>query len=289
MNKIKLSFALIAFIISAVSTAQIRTPQPSPAGSVSSTVGLTEISIDYFRPGVKERKVFGEGSDFLVPYGQMWRTGANSGSVLSLSTDANIGGKDIKAGEYLILSVPGKDQWEIILYSDISLGGNVNGFQKENEVARFTANAMKISNSVERLTFNIADLSEDNTSANIEITWADVNVKIPVKVDFDKMVMDEIAAKTKVNPSNYVAAANYYLSTGRDLEQALAWINMYLAEGENSKQFWNVHLKARILAELGNKKEAIKTAEESLAAAKASPNGDFGYVKRNQDLIDSIK
>jgi len=289
MNKIKLSFALIAFIISAVSTAQIRTPQPSPAGSVSSTVGLTEISIDYFRPGVKERKVFGEGSDFLVPYGQMWRTGANSGSVLSLSTDANIGGKDIKAGEYLLLSVPGKDQWEIILYSDISLGGNMNGFQKENEVARFTAKAMKNSNSVERLTFNIADISADNTSANIEITWADVNVKIPVRVDFDKMVMDDIAAKTKVNPSNYVAAANYYLSTGRDLDQALSWINMYLAEGENSKQFWNVHLKARILAELGNKKEAIKTAEASMAAAKANPGGDFGYVKRNQDLIDSLK
>ena len=101
--------------------------------------------------------------------------------------------------------------------------------------------------------------------------------------------MKDIAAKTQVRPGNYVAAANYYLASGKDLEQALEWMNLYLAMGENSNQFWNVHTKAQILAKMGNKKEAIATAEESMEKAKNNENGDFGYIKRNEDLIAEVK
>jgi hypothetical protein len=267
--------------------AQIRTPQPSPAGTVSSVVGLTDVEINYYRPGVKGRKVFGEGSDFLVPFGQIWRTGANSGSVLSLSTDVKIGGQDVKAGEYLMITIPGKDEWQFMLYSDLSMGGNVASYDKANEVINVSVKSMEAP-MTERLTFNIADISDDNTTANIQLQWEKTVVNIPLAVNFDQQVMADIASKTRVNPSNYVQAANYYLTTNRDLDQALEWVNMYLAEGENSRQFWNVHLKARILAAMGNDKEAIATAEESMKAAKASPNGDFGYVKRNEDLIKEI-
>ncbi|MEM9329032.1 MAG: DUF2911 domain-containing protein, partial [Bacteroidota bacterium] len=105
----------------------------------------------------------------------------------------------------------------------------------------------------------------------------------------DDAVMEEIAAKTQVRPGNYMQAANYYLTAGKDLNQALEWVNTYLAIGDNAKQFWNVHTKARILAAMGNKKEAIATAEASMAAAKANPGGDFGYIKNNEALIASLK
>ncbi len=271
------------------SNAQITIPQPSPAGSVSSKVGLTDVTIDYFRPKVKGRKIFGEGSDFLEPYGKIWRSGANAGSMLTLSTDIKMAGTDVKAGKYLIFSIPGKDEWQFMLYSDLKLGGNVAGYNKANEVLRTSVKPVKLSNSVETLTFNISDISEDNASANIELSWADVSIKVPFTVSFDEKVMKEIAEKTKVNPGNYLAAANYYFTAGKDLNQALEWIDMYLSTGDNSKQFWNLHLKARILAKMGNKKLAVETAEKSKELATNFPNGDFGYIKRNEDLIAEVQ
>lgn len=288
MKKSTTLVALLTFFAFGV-FAQIDIPQPSPAGSVFSKVGLTDVTIDYFRPKVKGRKIFGEGSDYLQPYGQLWRAGANSGTKLTLSTSVTIGGSEVEAGEYLIFLTPGAESFTFKLYSDLSLGGNVNGYDQSKEVISVNAPATKTSNSVEALTYNISDLSEDNTTAAIEMTWENVSVKVPVKVNFEEAVMKDIAAKTQVNPGNYVAAANYYLSTEKDLDQALEWMNLYLAVGKNSDQFWHVHTKARILAAMGNKKEAISTAEDSLEKAKNFPNGDFGYIKRNEDLIASVK
>ncbi len=288
MKKTLLAAALL-ICISWAANAQITIPQPSPAGSVYSKVGLTDVTIDYFRPKVKGRKIFGEGSDYLQPYGQLWRAGANSGSKLTISTDVEIAGTNVKAGEYLIFATPGKDSWEFKLYSDISLGGNVAGYEKEKEVLSTNVKSMKLSPQVETLTFQITDINEDNTSANIELAWADVSVKVPMKVSFDDVVMKEIAEKTQVNPGNYLSAANYYYSADKDLDQALEWIDMYLAVGENSKQFWNLHVKAQILGKMGKKKEAIEVAEKSKELAANFPRGDFGYIKRNEDLIASLK
>ena len=280
---------LLSLFVFASANAQIDVPQPSPAGSVYSKVGLTDVTIDYFRPSVKGRQIFGEGDDFLQPYGQTWRSGANSGSKITLSTDVKIGDSDVKAGEYLIFTVPGKDEWKFMLYSDLSIGGNVGAYDKTNEVANVSVKPMTLSTPVETLTFDIADISENSTSANIQLSWANVSIKVPMTVSFDAEVMASIEKNTKVNPSNYVAAANYYLNAGKDLNQALEWMNMYLAVGDNGKQFWHVHTKAKILAKLGNKKEAKATAEKSMELAKAYPAGDFGYIKRNEDLIKSLK
>lgn len=277
----------LSLLVAFGATAQISTPAPSPAGSVSSTVGLTDVTIDYYRPGVKGRTIFGEGSDVLVPYGEIWRTGANAGTIITLSTDAKIGGKDVKAGEYQIVSKPGADSWDVMLITEM-IGGNMSNYKEESVAAKVSVKPMKTASSVERMTFQIANISEDNTKADIQFSWAGVMLNIPIEVSFHEAIMKDIAAKTQVNPGNYVAAATYYMNTGENLEQALEWMNMYLAVGENSNQFWNVHAKAQILAKLGKKKEAIATAKESMETAKASGN-DFGYVKRNQDLIDSLK
>lgn len=271
------------------SYAQINTPAPSPAGSVYSKVGLTDVTIDYFRPKVKDRKIFGEGDDYLQPYGVLWRTGANSGTKFTISTDAKIAGVDVSAGEYLILSKPGKDDWTFILYNDPSIGGNMSAFKEENAIVTTTVERTTLSQPVEALTFQIADISEDNTSANIEFSWADASFKVPIEVSFAEEVMAQIKKATTVDPRVYVQAANFYLDQNKNLDQALTWINLYLNEGDNSKQFWNVHTKARIQAALGMKKEAKETAKQSMEAAKNNEAGDYGYVKRNQDLIKSLK
>jgi tetratricopeptide (TPR) repeat protein len=284
-----LSLCLVALLASNISIAQILSPQPSSAGSVSSTVGLTDVKIDYFRPKMKGRKIFGEGKDYLQPYGQLWRAGANSGSKITLSTDVEIAGKKVAAGEYLIFATPGASEWSFMLYSDISLGGNVGGYDKAKEVMMATVKSTKLSTPVENLTYNITDISENSTSANIELTWADVSVKVPMTVSFDEAVMASIEKNTQVNAGNYPAAANYYLNSGKDLNKALEWMNTYLAIGKNSEQFWQIHTKAKILAKMGNKKEAIATAKESLEKAKASDRGDFGYIKLNEDFIAGLK
>ena len=269
--------------------AQINTPIPSPAGSVSSTVGLTDIKIDYFRPGVKGRKIFGSGDQYLEQYGVVWRTGANAGSIITFSTDLKVGGQDVKAGEYQIVSLPGKDEWQVMLLTE-KIGGNMTNYKEDIVAAKVTVKPGQTMNTVERLTFQIANISEDNTKADIQFSWANVMLNIPVEVDFEETVMKEIAEKTQVNPGNYLQAAQYYFATGKDLNQALEWVDSYLAVGNNSGQFWNVHLKAQILAKLGKNKEAIATAEDSMKKAKARGEGnDFGYVKRNEDLTKQVK
>lgn len=278
----------LCVLVSFASTAQINTPLPSPAGSVSSTVGLTEISIDYFRPGKKGREIFGTGDQYLEQFDEIWRTGANAGTIITFSTDVKFAGQDVKAGEYQIVSIPGSSEWQVMLHTE-KIGGSMGDYKEENVAAKATVKTEKLDYTVERLTFQISDISDDNTSANIQFSWDNLSFKVPVEVNFHDVVMKDIAAKTQVDPRNYTAAANYYLAAGENLEQALEWMNTYLAVGQNSGQFWHVHTKARILAKMGNKKEAIATAKDSLEKAKNFAQGDFGYIKRNQDLIDSLK
>ncbi|MCB0497922.1 MAG: DUF2911 domain-containing protein [Cyclobacteriaceae bacterium] len=280
---------LVTTIMAAIcyaASAQITVPQPSPQGSTYSKVGLTDITIDYSRPKMKGRKIFGEGDKFLVPFGKLWRTGANSGTILKTSTDMMVEGKPLPAGEYMLLTIPGKDSWTIVFYKDKSIGGNMNAYKEADEQLRVSVKPGHLTEPVETLTFNISDISEDNTKAAIELAWENTSVKTGVEVNFDEMVMKQIKENTEVNERNYLAAADYYLNTNRDLEQALAWMNIYLEK--HPKEFWNVHTKAQILAKLGRKKEAKEAAESSIELAKASQGGDFGYIKRNEDLIKSL-
>lgn len=266
--------------------AQIQTIMPSPPASTYSKVGLTDVNINYFRPMMRGRQIFGEGGDFLVPYGQIWRTGANSGTKVSFSDDVTIMGKKISAGEYLLFSKPGASEWTLMLYNDLSIGGNTANYDESKEAGRWTVPASKMAEKVEALTFAVEDIAEDQTKAHLAMMWENTKVELPVEVEYHEKVMASIKENTQVNPNNYVAAASYYYETGQDLDQALEWVNMYLLQRPNA--FWNIHLKAQILAKMDKKKEAIEAAEKSIEVAQASGN-DFGYVKRNQDLIASLK
>lgn len=280
-----LSLLLIAVCTTAF--AQIEIPAPSPAGSVYSKVGLTDVKITYSRPRVKGRKVFGTTDDVMHKYGEIWRTGANNGTVISFSDDVKVEGQDVKKGEYLVLTIPGASEWTVILYNDVSMGGNTANYKQENDAARFTVKAIKPAKTVETLTFGIPDISEDNKTATIEMGFENAIVRFNVTAEYDEKVMKSIEANTKVNPNNYIAAANYLFSTGKDLKKALEYMNMGIAQG-NQKAFWNIHTKAKIQAALGDKAGAMATAKQSLDLAKAA-DSDFGYIKLNEDLMKTLK
>jgi hypothetical protein len=220
-------------------------------------------------------------------YGEIWRTGANSGTVISFSDDVKVEGKDIKKGEYMIFTIPGATDWTIMLYSDLSIGGNVDAYNAEKEAARFTVKATKLSSKVETFTIGIADITADNKTATVELAWEDVSLKFKVGVEYEERVMKSIEANTKVSAGNYITAANYYLETGKDLNQALEWIDKGISAG-NPNAFWNVHTKAKIQKAAGDKKGALATAQKSLEMAKKADN-DFGYIKLNEDLIKTLK
>lgn len=273
-----------------VAWSQITLPAPSPAGKVYSKVGLTDVEITYSRPKMKERKIFGEGDDHLVPYGKMWRTGANAGTLITFSDDVIISGDTVPAGEYMILTIPGADEWTIIFYKDASIGGNMSSYKEEDAQLKVNVAPVKLTETVQVLTFNVADIHPENTGAAIELAWENTSVKVPFEVNFNDKVMASIEANTKVNPRNYVTAANYYFNTGKDSKQALEWIEKYFAADENYKsQFWNLHLMAQIQKATGDIEGAKATAEESLERASKADGGDFGYIKRNEEFLASLK
>lgn len=267
--------------------AQIQTPQPSPAGSVTSVVGLTDVKITYSRPSMKGRKIFGEGSSFLTPYGQIWRTGANNGTIISFSDDVTVEGTKVAKGEYLLFTWPGATEWTVSLYNDLSLGGNTGGYDKSKEAANFKVKSSKLAETVETFTMAITDIASDNKSANIQIAWENTSVKFKVSVDFDEKVMKAIAENTKVRPANLITAANYFYDNKKDVKQAIEWMEKGIAEG-NPNAFWNIHRLAQMKKDAGDKAGAKAAAEKSLELAKKA-EGDFGYIKLNEDFLKALK
>jgi len=260
---------------------QVQTPQPSPAGSVSTVVGLTDVRIDYFRPRAKGRKIFGD----LVPYGQIWRTGANTGTKITFGDDVTVEGTAVPKGEYLIFSWPGATEWTLSLYKDIKLGGNTNNYDKANEVANFKVKPEKLTEKVETFTINIGDISDDNRSAKVQLAWENTSVKFNISTDYDSKVMKSIEANTKVSPNNYLQAAVYYLETNRDLKQALEWVNKSLEA--NPTAFWILYQKARIQKGLGDKAGALASSNASMENAKKANNRDYQVM--NEELQKSLK
>ncbi|MEL6653235.1 MAG: DUF2911 domain-containing protein, partial [Bacteroidota bacterium] len=242
--------------------AQISAPAPSPSAKVEQAIGLATFSLDYSRPAMRGREIYGG----LVPFDKIWRTGANRSTKISLDRDAKIGGKEVKAGTYAIYSMPGKDSWTIMLYSDLSLGGNVNGYDEKNEVTRFTVKPADYPMATESFTMGFNTIT--GNSANLHILWDKTIVNIPIELDTETEVMASIE-RTMAGPgmNDYRAAANYYANNGKDMDQALEWINKCLEMGGNER-FWMVTDKARILAKMGKKEEAKKAAMMAMELAE---------------------
>lgn len=265
--------------------AQITTPAPSPAATVSTVVGLTDVKVEYSRPKAKGRKIFGAGTEFVTPYGQMWRTAANNGSRVTFGDDVKFGGSDVPKGTYLLLTIPGATEWTVILYKDVNMGGDLSAYDRAKDQARVTVSSEKLTEKVESFTIQITDLAGDSKTANLQISWENTSVKVPITVDFEKKVMTSIEANTKLNPNNLYNAANYYYDNGKDLKQALEWVTAGFAARPDA--YWMAHLKAKIQKSLGDKKGAMESATTSKTIAEKEK--DTAYVKMNDDLIKGLK
>ena len=251
--------------------AQLKTPQPSPGAHFTQDVGLSKVEVDYSRPNARGRKIFGD----LVRFGEMWRTGANACTKVTLSDDAMVGPASSKLvkGTYALYTIPNKDKWTIIFYTNTSYWGTPNENFKEEEVAaRFDVPAMKLNDAVESFTIAINNLKSNG--ADLDIMWENTKVSVPVNFDTDAKVMADIKNQME-GPSagTYYAAARYYYEEKKDLNQALSWINQSLEKGGD--KFWILRVKAQILADLGKYSDAIKVAEASSALAKKEGNADY--------------
>lgn len=253
----------------------IKTPAPSPGQTIKQDFALSSIEVNYSRPAAKGRKIFGD----LVPFGKMWRTGANGQTIITFGEDVTVGGKSVKAGKYSLLSIPGKTEWEIILCKPET---SVFNYKAENEVTRFMAKPATLPMNVESMMILFG--AQTSNSVNMSIIWENTEVEFPIVADIDSKIMAEIEKSMNVDSRPYFAAASYYFDNGKDLTKALAWVNK--AIDAQADAFWMVHLKAKILAKTGDKTGAIATAKKSIDLATKANNPD--YVALNEKLIKSL-
>jgi len=260
--------------------AQVQAPSPSPTATLKQEVGLIDIEINYSRPGVKDRTIFGE----LVPYGEFWRTGANASTKVSFSGDVMIGGKELKKGEYSLFTYPGENEWTVIFSNSMSLPGP-EGYNKSNDAVRLQVKPETLANKVETFTIDVNNIR--NNTATIDLSWENTRVSIPVSLNTDEKVFASIDQVMNGPTANdYYAASSYYLSVGKDLNQAHKWATKAV-EMTDAKFPWIIYNKAQIEAELGQKDQAIKTAQQAIAAAKAMKNDH--YIMLNEKLIKELK
>lgn len=281
MNKVFFfSLCLFSLLLNTHLTAQIQTPAASPRAVFSQQVGLTDVTIEYFRPSKKGRTLF--AADGLVRFGETWRTGANSATKLSFSDGVTLGGAELKAGDYAILTVPGAKEWKVMVYPYES--GNWMSYTEKEAAATFTVEASQMDATVETFLINIDNVTA--TTATIDIIWGSTYVPIPLEVEIDSKVMAAID-KTMAGPTpnDYYNAATYYHESGKDLEKALEWVQ--IATKVEKPRYWQVRREALILADLGKKKEAITAAQKSLTLAKEAGNMDF--VRMNEETIAKLK
>ena len=283
MNKFKLmtiaSAALLTFSTFSAQAQGLKVPAPSPSQTIKQSFGLGDISVDYSRPAVKGRVVFGD----LVPYGKIWRTGANAATKLTFSDDVTFGDVAVKAGTYALYTIPGKSSWTVMLYSDLTMGGNVADYNQEKEVARITVAPKSTEAKTESFTINIAKVKA--TTATIELMWDYTKVSIKVATEIDSKVMKSIDASLANDSRPYFQAASYYYDNDKDLSKAKMWAEK--AADQNPKAFWVRMLKARIELKMGDKKAAVATANEVVELATEAKNDD--YVKMAKELIAKAK
>lgn len=277
VNKWKVLILTVALGLGGVQMTQaqgLKVPTASTLQKVSQGFALSEIQVEYSRPSAKGREIFGA----LVPYGKVWRTGANQSSKITFGEDVKINGKELKAGTYAIYSVPQANEWKLSFYKDLKLGGNVAAYDATQEALTLQLPVKKLADKVETFTIAINDIS--NTSATVSISWENTEVSFEVTAEIDNNVMESIEKAMKDNRPYHQAAA-YYLENGKDLNKAYEWSSK--AAEQNPHAFWVFLNKAKIEFQLGKYAEAIQTAEQVKVKAAAMNNDD--YIKMADELI----
>ena len=271
-------FAFVGLLSMTLTAQLIQTPQPSPSSKLEQTVGLTNVTVEYSRPSMKGRTVFGN----LVPYDKLWRTGANKNTTISFSDDVTIDGKELKAGSYAIFTKPGEAVWEVIFYSDTNNWGTPQKWDDSKVALMTKAEVQEMPMPIETFTITIDDLH--NNGATLGILWENAYVGVPFTVPTAEKATKSIEmVMSGPSANDYYAAASYYFDEGKDLEKAKKWIDKAVAMDKEGRAFWVMRKQSLIYAKLGDKKGAIEAAKKSLASAEAAKNAD--YIKLNKDSL----
>ena len=261
---------------------KITTPQPSPKATVEQRVGLTDVSVEYSRPGVKGRAIFGD----LVPFGKTWRTGANSNTKVTFSSDVSIDGQTLNAGSYGLYTVPNENSWEVMFYSESDNSGVPRDWDDTKVVAKTSIEVYSMPMNVETFTITFDDVS--GTSATLGILWEKTYVGIKFEVPTDKLVSDTIAAVMAASPEvgDYYNAAIYYRQQDLDIKKANEWMEKAMSLTEKPA-FWQLRQQSLIYAKMGDTEKAIAVAEKSLELSKAA--GNEAYIKMNTQSLAEWK
>src|SRR5262245_5413249 len=274
--------ALSTSVLHAEEAKKIDFPQASPSASFKQRVGVTDISVDYSRPGVRERKIFGG----LLPYGQIWRTGANAATKLTFSTDVKLGGTPVPAGSYGLFTIPGESEWTVILSKVNEEWGSYSYDQKDDQ-ARIKVKSVAMAQPLETMTISVQDIHSGK--ANLVIAWEKTQVPIEIDTDVVSKVKPQIeAAMAGDGKKPYFAAAMFYYENDLDMKQAKEWIEA--AAKEQPDAVWLIYRKGLILKKAGDKDGAMAAAKQALdLASKEKGEAKDEYTRLSQNLIASLK
>ncbi|MBL7699937.1 MAG: DUF2911 domain-containing protein [Chitinophagaceae bacterium] len=277
--KIVLTFVAAAMLCSAAfSQNNLKVPAPSPGSTIKQDFGLSSVELSYSRPSVKGRKIFGD----LVPYDKVWRTGANGATTITFGDEVSIGGKKVPAGKYGLLTIPGQQEWTVIITKATNVT-SPSAYKEADDVVRVKVQPNELPFPVETFMIIFDDIKA--TSMQAVILWDRTAVAFPISTEIDSKVTSQIDKLMKTDKPPYFQAAMYYLESGKDLTKAVEWFDKALQD--DSKAFWVYHNKANALAKLGKKKEAAEAAQKSITYAKEANNDD--YVALNEKLLASLK
>lgn len=278
MKKIIPVVLAFIFCVCADATAQVRFPAPSPTQTIKQEFGLGAVEVVYSRPSAKGRKVFGD----LVPYGKLWRTGANSSTKLSFTEPVEIGGKKLDSGMYVLYTVPGEESWEVIINKGIKNSG-VDGYKESEDVVRFKVPPTKAKTKTETFTMQFANVKPE--SCELQLMWENKAIAIPITTSVKEKIRTQIDAAMQTDKKPYWQAAQFYNEFDKNLPKALE--NATKATEENPKAFYMFLYKARIQKEMGDNAGAMETSKTSLALSKEAKNED--YVRMNEKLQKELK
>lgn len=280
----RLTLILLAVITVFGVEAQMQMPPGSPTFELKGTVGLADVKVVYSRPSAKGRKVFGR----LVPFGEVWRTGANASTKISFSKDVTLEGNLVPAGDYALYSIPGENEWTIILSKNLSLWGSM-GYDPADDVVRFNVPTKHPSSHYETFTVSFSDFKMNTAKLNMK--WEKTKAVFTIENDAETEVMayiqEHLIKGTTAKDSDYFDAASFYFEGRKDDQKALVWVKKAIEISGDEKRYWEYHLKAKVLARLGYTEDATAAAKESIALAKAGKNPD--YVRLNEQLLMRLK
>lgn len=282
--KLTLSIAVLLLLTQLGLGQELKVPTLSPLTEVTQEVGLTEVKLSYSRPSAKGRKIFGA----LVPFNEVWRTGANASTKLTFTEDVKIEGNALKAGTYALYSIPGEKEWTMIIHTNIkhrSIAGDV--YKPAEDTFRFNVAPRKTPHHVETFTIGFGDIT--TSSCKVSVAWENTEVKFLVEFDVDARINEQIAALTGspngMSHQNYFLAAEYYLHNDKDLAKADEGILKAMEKSAKNTRYGL--LRAKILAKAGKTDEALKVIADANAWAREAKNAN--YIEQTQLFWDSIK